>query len=87
MAIKEKTELRKKFDLVAYGAVKEYAKRNELSQPILSQILNGKTAGSNGGHATIRIFECLKRDGIYEEEFFPWQMEYKKQKENLEKSA
>jgi len=74
---KEKTKLRKRFDVVAYGAVNEYAARNDLSQAMLSNILGGKTTGKQGGATSIEIFECLKRDGIYEDEFFPWQKEYK----------
>jgi len=77
---KELTNLREKFNEVAYGAVKEYARRNDLSQAMLSNILDGKITGVNGGAASIRIFECLKRDGIYTQEHFPWQREYKAQK-------
>jgi hypothetical protein len=78
---KKLTPLRVKFDEVAYGAVKEYARRNSLSQSLLSQVLSGKVTGENGGAASIEIFECLKRDGIYTEEFFPWQREFKDAKE------
>lgn len=78
--IKKQTLLRKKFDEVAYGAVKEYARRNDLSQSLLSQVLSGKVTGENGGASSIEIFECLKRDGIYTNEFFPWQREHKEQK-------
>lgn len=84
--IKAKTELSKKFIEIAYGAVKEYADRNELSQGMLSNILGGKITGESGGAKSIAIFECLKRDGIYTDEFFPWQKEYKA-RETTQKSA
>lgn len=74
---KKLTPLRKKFDEVAYGAVKEYARRNSLSQSMLSMVLSGKVSGENGGASSIAIFECLKRDGIYDDEHYPWQKEYK----------
>jgi len=86
--VREKTELRKKFDDIAYGAVKEYARRNSLSPSLLSQVLNGTVTGVNGGFASIEIFEQLRRDGIYTEAFFPWQKEYKEQKaKEAKKSA
>jgi hypothetical protein len=74
---KKLTPLRIKFDEVAYGAVKEYARRNSLSQSLLSQILSGKVTAENGGVGSMKIFKCLKRDGIWEDEFFPWDGEYK----------
>ena len=71
------TPLRMKFEEVAYGAVKAYATRNELSQSLLSQILNGKVSAEKGGAGSFKIFKCFKRDGIWEDEFFPWEDEYK----------
>lgn len=86
--IKAKTELAKKFLEIAYGAVNEYAARNEISQAMLSNILNGNVSGKGGGAKSIEIFECLKRDGIYTDEFFPWQKGYKPRvNEESKKSA
>ncbi len=60
--------LREKFDSKGFGVTK-YARAHKLSQPILSNILNGKgeTTGTNKSRLgkTRLIYRQLKKDGIW----------------------
>jgi len=60
--------IRERFDAKNFAVVK-YAKNNELSQPILSRILNDDETvhgkGKNGKGVSRKIFMQLKTDGIW----------------------
>lgn len=60
--------LRERFDMRGY-AVNKYARAHGLSQPILSNVLNGKkdTTGTHRSRkgATRRVYAQLKKDGVW----------------------
>lgn len=81
---KDITELRKKFNEVTYNGFKEYAKRNNITESRLSRALAHKVKVFT--YETMEVYKQLRADGIYEDEFFPWEKEFK-DRESTKKSA
>jgi len=79
-----KTELRRKFDEVTYSSFAEYAKRKGITESRLGRVLGGKVKVFT--YEIMKVYKQLKVDGIYEDEFFPWEEEYKA-REAAQKSA
>ena len=79
-----KTELRKKFDEVTYSSFAEYAKRKDITESRLGRVLGGKVKVFT--YEIMEVYKQLKADGIYEDEFFPWEKEFKDREES-KKSA
>ncbi|WP_294962277.1 hypothetical protein [Sulfurimonas sp.] len=79
-----RTELRKKFDEVTYYGFKEYARRNNITESRLARALGNKVKAFT--YETMEVYKQLKTDGIYEDEFFPWEKEFKDREES-KKSA
>lgn len=78
------TELRKKFDEVTYYGFSEYAKRNDITQSRLKSVLSNKVKVFT--YELMEVYKQLKVDGIYEDEFFPWEKKFK-EREAAQKSA